>query len=238
MIRFDETGYAANRPIRPQDWRSNVPEFPDGLAISRNAFPPGFLVVQNYLDPPLCDQIVRECDQLPGIRQSVAAGADDVSSVISDIRISETVDIYKLSVDVISLVRELFLKTVAPHYGQEIEWFERPEILRYHPGGEYKPHADSENWFANEKSWKRVLDRDLSILLYLNDGFTGGEIAFPNFGLKFKPVRGLMVAFPSDGRYLHSARPVVSGVRYALVSWAALRGTARVQNTGSDVIRI
>lgn len=238
MIEFDDSGYAVNRPIRPEAWRASVPGLPDGLAISRNAFPPGFLLVQNYLDPALCDQLVRECDQLPGIRHGVGAAEDDDSLVYNDIRISETVDIRKLSVNVKSLVRDLFVKTIGPHYEQEIEWFERPEILRYHPGGEYKPHADSENWFSKEKTWKRVLDRDLSILLYLNDGFTGGEIAFPNFGLKFKPVRGLMVAFPSDGRYLHSARPVVTGVRYALVSWAAVRGTPRVQKEMSDVIRI
>lgn len=238
MIEFDDTGYAAKRPIKPEAWRTSVPELPDGLAISRNAFPPGFLLVQSYLDQALCDRIVQECDRLPGIRHGVAVGEYDVSTQISDIRISETVDIYKLSVDVISLVRDLFVKTIAPHYGQEIEWFERPEILRYHPGGEYKPHADAENWFAQEKSWKRVLNRDLSILLYLNDAYTGGEIMFPNFGLKFKPTRGLMVAFPSDARFLHAARPVVSGVRYALVSWAALRGTLRVPGTSSDIIRI
>ena len=72
-----------------------------------------------------------------------------------------------------------------------------------------------------------MIDRDYSILLYLNEGYIGGEIDFPNFGLKFQPKKGLLLAFPSDARYVHAARPVTAGTRYALVSWAAAKGTIR-----------
>ena len=38
----------------------------------------------------------------------------------------------------------------------------------------------------------------------------------------------MLVAFPSDHRYLHAAETIESGNRYALVSWAAIRGSQRV----------
>ena len=238
MVKYEDSGYAADRPFQPAVWTDVAPDMPPGVQAVRHAMPPGFFMMQNYLDLAACRALVSECERLPGIVQGVARGEDDVSSVLSEIRISETVDIFKLKTDVVSLVRELFVKTVAPHYGVEFEWFERPEILRYKPGGLYKPHSDAENWFAEDRTWKRVVDRDVSILLYLNDGFTGGEIAFPNFGLQAPPQPGMLMAFPSDARYLHTARPVQSGVRYALVSWAAVKGTPRVQEKPGDIYRI
>ena len=72
------------------------------------------------------------------------------------------------------------------------------------------------------------MDRDLSIIIYLNGDFEGGHLDFPNFGFRLKPQSGMLACFPADHRYVHSARPVESGVRYILVSWAAVRGTPRV----------
>lgn len=237
-IEFDESGYAAKRPITPDRWRTTLPDMPAGLYVAREAFPPGFLLIQNYLDAQKCDELVAECEQLPRIRQGSAVGGYDVSTAYKEGRTSETVDIYKLRTNVIELTKTVFTQEIEPYYKQTIEWFERPEILRYSQGGQYMPHADADNWFAEEKTWRRVLDRDISILLYLNENYDGGEIALPNFGLKMKPKKGMLIAFPSDWRYLHTARPVSSGVRYALVSWAAVKGSPRVQEKPGDIIKV
>ena len=238
MIAYDDTGYAAEKPFRPDSWQSNFPDMPGGVQITHRALPPGFLIVQNYLDPAVCQKLIAECEQLPGIKQGVSKGEADISSVMDKQRVSETVDIFKLQTNVVDIVKDAYANVIAPHFGADLEWFERPEVLRYHPGGEYKPHADAENWFAGEKQWKRVIDRDISILLYLNEGFQGGEIAFPNFGMQLPPRTGLLIAFPSDARYLHTARPLVSGKRYALVSWAAVKGSPRVLEAPGDIYRL
>ena len=224
--------------FKPDRWRTYLPEMVDGVQATYRSLPPGFLILQNYLNPVICHNLITECDELPGIQQGVSKGGSDISTVINNERVSETVDIFKLQTDVVALVKEVYTDVVAPHFGVELEWFERPEILRYHPGGHYVPHSDAENWSAEEKSWKRVLDRDLSILIYFNEGYRGGEIAFPNFGMQIPPRTGMVIAFPSDARYLHSARPLVSGVRYALVSWAAVKGSPRVQTAPGDIYRL
>ena len=228
MTNFDDGGYIANGPVKPDRWRQEVPEMPDGVIITRRSVPPGVLLIQNFLEAELCDAIVRECEQQQGVDHTVSAPGDSLTTSRGPGRVSEYIDVRNLKTDIIGVMRDTFAGVVAPHYQKEIDWFELPEILRYKTGGEYRPHADAENWFAEEKKWKRVIDRDLSILIYLNEGYQGGEIVFPNFGFGFPPKRGLMIAFPSDCRFVHNANPVRSGVRYALVGWAATKGSPRV----------
>ncbi len=228
MVTFDKTGYAANAPFKPNEWQTVAPGLPPGLVVSPRSLPPGFLVVQNCLTAETCDALVAECEALAGARHGVADGPDHAAASIQNLRTSESIDISRLQFNVNGLIREIYTQTIAGHFRVQFEWFERPDILRYKEGGEYKPHADAENWNAETQRWNRVIDRDVSMLLYLNEGFSGGEITFPNFGVKLQPARGLLIAFPSDARYLHAATPVQSGVRYALVSWAAALGTARV----------
>lgn len=234
MIEFDDNGYIKDAPVTPANWRGIAPEMPMGQIIAHNAVPPGMLVVQNFLAPAFCDSLVRECEGVSGERHTVSdvgMRGDTPTSRTSEARSSEFIDIRTLSVDIVGVVRQVFGNVVGPHFRRQIDWFELPEILRYRAGGEYKPHADADNWNAVEKKWERMIDRDLSILLYLNEGFGGGEIDFPNFALKLAPKRGLLIAFPSDARYVHAARPVTSGIRYALVSWAAVKGAERVSDT-------
>ena len=229
-LQFDDTGYMSGRPLRPDQWQAVADGAPEGIVISRNAAPPGFFIVNNFLDASVCDAIVNECEALPGQQHTVAALDDQAANAVqSSARVSEMIDVRSITQDVNGLVQNTYANVVGPHFRSTIEWFEQPEILRYKPGGQYKPHADADNWFPETKNWKRVIDRDLSILIYLNEGFSGGEIVFPNFGVTLQPTRGLLIAFPSDCRYLHTARPVTAQTRYALVSWAAIKGGPRVQ---------
>ncbi|NNE05008.1 MAG: 2OG-Fe(II) oxygenase [Xanthomonadales bacterium] len=119
---------------------------------------------------------------------------------------------------------------VAARTGDVVDWFESPTILRYQPGGYFMAHADSCLLDPASHNWFRVKDRDLSLLIYLNDDFTGGSINFANFNYRFHPQMGDLLVFPSDNRYIHEAEKVKSGIRYVIVSWATVVGSARVSN--------
>lgn len=116
--------------------------------------------------------------------------------------------------------------------GRALSWFEQPTILRYEPGGFYHRHADSCQVVgpavAGGHAWHKVRDRDLSLLLYLNDDYTGGGLTFVHFHFHYRPRIGDLLVFPSDNRYEHRAEKVRSGFRYAVVSWAAFEGARRV----------
>jgi predicted 2-oxoglutarate/Fe(II)-dependent dioxygenase YbiX len=75
----------------------------------------------------------------------------------------------------------------------------------------------------------RSQDRDYSVLLYLNEEYEGGELEFVNQKYRFKPKTGMLVGFPSGHEYLHAALPTTSGIRYVIVSWAAIIGSPRVR---------
>jgi hypothetical protein len=84
-----------------------------------------------------------------------------------------------------------------------------PIILKYQTGQEYKMHADAGG--GNQ--------RVLSLVWYINDDYTGGELEFPYFNYKLKPPANSMIFFPSNYIYSHIAHPVQTGTKYASVSW-------------------
>lgn len=106
---------------------------------------------------------------------------------------------------------------IEPKYHAEIKNIEPVQFLSYPVGGNYIEHNDSENFENGE--WTRIANRDISILFYLNDNYTGGELEFTTLGLKIKPKTGMMIAFPSYKEFAHKVHPVTSGMRYSLVTW-------------------
>jgi hypothetical protein len=66
-----------------------------------------------------------------------------------------------------------------------------------------------------------------SCTVYLNDDFVGGEIHFPELGLKIRPEPGLLVTFPSTDGFKHEVLPA-SRPRYTMPMWFS--GTADKQN--------
>jgi hypothetical protein len=81
-------------------------------------------------------------------------------------------------------------------------------LLRYDKTGHLPAHQD-----------QGISTRVLSVLLYLNDDYEGGEIEFRHSGLKFKPEAGSVLFFPSNFLYVHEVYPVTRGPRYALPNW-------------------
>jgi predicted 2-oxoglutarate/Fe(II)-dependent dioxygenase YbiX len=61
--------------------------------------------------------------------------------------------------------------------------------------------------------------RSVSAICYLNNDYEGGELEFPHFNLTIKPEPGMLILFPSNFAYAHIAHPIISGTKYALVTW-------------------
>ena len=96
-------------------------------------------------------------------------------------------------------------------------------------GDSHVAHADSEQrehgrWVPNHTP-----DRDYTAIAYLNDNFTGGELVFPHLDLAIAPKPGLLVAFPSDHRFVHVVPKVLSGKRYSLPIWFTVNSEKAMQ---------
>jgi len=117
---------------------------------------------------------------------------------------------------------------IDPFYKVEVLDREPSQILHYGAGGHYIPHVDAETLYKDDGGlslWEKTLDRDLSIVYFLNDDFAGGELVFPELDLVITPEAGTLVCFPSDHNYIHGVNPVTSGHRYTLVTWMRVKGT-------------
>ncbi|HEY0686247.1 MAG TPA: 2OG-Fe(II) oxygenase [Steroidobacter sp.] len=116
---------------------------------------------------------------------------------------------------------------INPFYKVEVSDREPSQILHYGVGGHYIPHVDAETLYKDDHGlelWEKTLDRDLSVVYFINDDFSGGELFFPALDLVIEPEAGTLVCFPSDHNYIHGVRPVTSGHRYTIVTWMRVAG--------------
>jgi predicted 2-oxoglutarate/Fe(II)-dependent dioxygenase YbiX len=125
---------------------------------------------------------------------------------------------------------------INPFYQVEVSDREPSLILHYGAGGHYIPHVDAETLYKDDiglEMWEKTLDRDLSLVYFLNDDFIGGELVFPDLDLVIKPTAGTLVCFPSDHHYVHGVNPVkasprTSGHRFTIVTWMRVMGTPSI----------
>lgn len=83
-------------------------------------------------------------------------------------------------------------------------------LLRYQGGQEYKAHCD----------YAPHMPRYLSALILLNPSeYEGGGTYFIHFDENIKPDKPALVLFPSNYAYSHRAMPIISGTKYAIVTW-------------------
>ena len=198
---------------------------------ANDTLPKGVVIKRNVIPDSVCDKMVSYLDQQPKAWLSVfdKASPEELPQYMLDkeTRIAQGVKQGKLRKVLEQTVRKHLTTTLRDEYDKTLIWFESPEVMYYQAGGRYIPHADSENMIGNTGFWRRMFDRDYSLLLYLSEDFEGGSLLFNRFGFRYQPRKGDLVLFPSDNRYLHEAEPVTAGHRYAVVSWCSVKEGTR-----------
>jgi prolyl 4-hydroxylase len=103
-----------------------------------------------------------------------------------------------------------------------VEQGESLTILRYAPGQQYRLHLDTIQGTTNQ--------RIATVLLYLNQGFEGGETIFPSLNLSVLPKAGDAILFANvdpagipDQRSRHAGLPVKSGHKWLATRWIRAR---------------
>lgn len=83
--------------------------------------------------------------------------------------------------------------------------------LWYDPGIGISLHADDSTNGSSD------FHRVITVLIYLNCDYEGGEIHFPSQKLLLKPSSGDILIFPSNRRFKHEVMPIKSGERFAVM---------------------
>lgn len=102
--------------------------------------------------------------------------------------------------------------------GTAYEQGEPLQVLCYEPGQEYKLHSDALPGPGNQ--------RILTLLVYLNDDFDGGETEFPDLGIKHRGGVGDALLFASvdsasrpHPHARHAGLPITRGRKWLLSKW-------------------
>lgn len=113
--------------------------------------------------------------------------------------------------------------------GTDVSQGEPLQVLRYRPGGEYKPHFDAIDGLANQ--------RILTMIVWLNDGYDGGETMFLASGLRLKGAIGDALLFRNvrldgsrDPEARHAGLPVTGGEKLIASRWIRARPYDQVKD--------
>lgn len=108
-------------------------------------------------------------------------------------------------------------RRIAALSASAVEQGEPLHVLRYRPAQQYHPHHD---WLPPPN--RRVM----TMLIYLNEDYEGGETAFVRTGLKVKGRKGDAILFVSslpsgelDPLSEHAGLPVTNGTKYLASRW-------------------
>lgn len=125
--------------------------------------------------------------------------------------------------DLLTDLRRKIESEISAYFNASAIFPEYTLLTKSSTGDQHTLHADAEKhdrgaWIPNHTP-----QRSHTGMLYLNTGggkdYSGGEIEFPNFGIKIAPKAGLLVGFKTDHEYIHQVPPILSGHRFALSLW-------------------
>jgi hypothetical protein len=107
--------------------------------------------------------------------------------------------------------------------------FEPAQIMRYAVGEEFRPHHDylDPAYGGHGPQLARFGQRIATFLIYLNDGFEGGETVFPRTGFSYRGRKGDALLFANvdaatrapDPLTLHAGLPPTRGEKWLLSQW-------------------
>lgn len=158
--------------------------------------------------------------------------------VDKNIRDTQHVEMGSLFPKIVELFKDTVREIINPFYNVQISESEIPQILSYGIGGHYCPHVDAESIWQTpdgELIWKKSTDRDLSMVMYLNDDFEGGDFIFPDLKIRIRPEPGMLICFPSNHYYKHGVEPVTKGKRYSIVCWAQVKGFQTMEDQNREL---
>jgi prolyl 4-hydroxylase len=183
---------------------------------------PRVWTAENFASLELCNWLVsRSAGKLkPALMREVTTG---VARPLDTRTCSDfVIDIVEGGVVMLLLRTKISAVTSIP-----VPHMEPPQIFHYAMGQEIKAHFDFlfDGTHSYGTDGQYTGDRLATFLMYLNQGYEGGDLEFPKAGYTYKGKTGDGIFFASqrDGKpdpmSLHAAKPVVSGEKYILSQW-------------------
>jgi prolyl 4-hydroxylase len=218
----------ASAPGGPEHWAAlrqaiDVPAWGAPVAEQALCRSPRITRYDDYLPPSMCDWLIRRGEGRLGrarVFDPVGGGAR-----VEEVRTNTAFEMSLADLDVVLAVLRF---RVAATLGVLPGALEQPQILHYDPGEQFEPHYDflDPDTGGHTEQLAHRGQRTLTFLVYLNEGFEGGETDFPMIGQRHKPDAGGALCFANvsptgacDRRTLHAGLPPTRGEKWLYSQW-------------------
>jgi prolyl 4-hydroxylase len=201
-------------------WR----RLPDGEVLSQA---PRIAMVRQFISAQTCDWLI-ELGR-PHLRPAEVFSVENGDPAEYLGRTNSSAELLLARSDVVlAFVRS----RIAALASVPMEALEPSQILHYEVGQEFRPHHDFFDLgiaaYAREVAERG--QRALTVLIYLNEGYEGGETAFPHLGRRFKGRKGdalVLWNVAEDGvpdwSTLHAGTAPTRGEKWLFSQWIRVR---------------
>ena len=184
---------------------------------------PRIRMLDGFISPEICGWLIEI-----GKTRMTQARVYDAQTGGTAVDAARTNSAFELSIVDVDLVTVLVRARIAAVTGVPVAAFEPPQLLHYSTGQTFGRHYDyldvSQPGYARDVAEHG--QRILTVLVYLNDGYEGGETSFPKAGLKVRGATGDGVMFANVDRAgavepmsLHAGEPPTAGEKWVLSQW-------------------
>lgn len=189
---------------------------------------PRIFTIENFLPKPVCAWLISQTRK----RLEAARVKDPLSGAraVNPVRTNTGAGFSSIEPDIVLHLARL---RVAAAIGLPLMQQEPTNVLHYDPGQEYRPHfdfiaAEDEHNFARELA--AMGQRVCTFLIYLNEGYEGGETEFPRLDWRHKGRAGDALVFwnvsaqgERERNALHAGLPVSKGEKWLYSQWVRER---------------
>jgi prolyl 4-hydroxylase len=188
---------------------------------------PRLVAVPGFLSPELCDWLIERAR--PDLKRAQTFNPRTGGAQVHDGRNHSCIGFDVVRSDIVfALVRA----RMALLTGHSLMGFEDTSVLHYSPGEQFAPHYDfiEAGTPAAQSEIASAGQRAVTFLAYLNEGYEGGETAFPLLGRSFKGKKGDALFYDNtlpdgspDRRTLHAGTPLKRGEKWLMSQWIRSR---------------
>jgi prolyl 4-hydroxylase len=182
---------------------------------------PRISVIEGFATPAECDWVMERAR--PRLHRAHVYNPSNGGFATENARTNSSVEFGIAEADVVIMGLRLRIQMTCG-----LDRLETPSVLHYAPGQEFKPHCD----FLEPATPSYALDikksgqRAATFLIYLNDGYEGGETEFLKLDWRYKGRKGdallfwnLNAAGAPDRDTMHAGLPTTAGEKWVFSQW-------------------
>jgi prolyl 4-hydroxylase len=188
---------------------------------------PRIVAVPGFLSPELCDWLIGRAR--PDLKRAQTFDPRTGGAQVHEGRNHSCIGFNVVRSDVVFAIMRARMALLTGH---SLMGFEDTSVLHYSPGEQFAPHYDfiEANTAAGQREIASAGQRAVTFLAYLNEGYDGGETAFPVLGRSFKGKKGDALFYDNalpdgspDRRTLHAGTPLKRGEKWLTSQWIRSR---------------